>query len=530
MKAKRWLISFFILLAALFACAAALVIYVDPFFHYHAPHADKFFYTIDNQRSVNDGIVKHFDYDAMITGSSMTVNFDTSELDELFGTSSIKVPASGASYYEIDGLISTAFEHNPELRYVFRSIDRNLLIYGSNARRDELGEFPDYLYDDNIFNDYKYLFNADVLFNRTLKMLSDTRQPGFYPGHTGFDDYSNTMEDYAGSFGLESLGSMFNYELGTVGQPQHLSEELKAVVAENVRQNIVATAQAHPEATFYYFLPPYSLAYWHDKVASGEIYAQFEAEQIAIELMLQCANIKVFDFSARTDIISDVNNYRDLLHYGDWINSFMLKWMREGECLLTEDNYRAHLESQFEYYTTYDYSRLLAQERYNCDYYAAALLNEELCGTAPRSISEQELLAGELRSAELEADPDSGGLVLKCSGTLGRDPAQELGAFLLHQDYAGLKLSLPDAGDYSYLCFKGRNTGFNGQPTVYAYDGSGNVISSVEMKYHELEGGWQQFALDLRDAGGAVIIFNGAYTDYTGHPASSFEFKDIKLY
>ena len=97
MKAKRWLAVFLILSFAAFLCAAALTAWVDPFFHYHAPHTDRFFYPIDNQRSQNDGILRHFDYDAVITGSSMIVNFKTSELDELFGTHAVKVPATGAT-------------------------------------------------------------------------------------------------------------------------------------------------------------------------------------------------------------------------------------------------------------------------------------------------------------------------------------------------------------------------------------------------------------------------------------------------
>ena len=36
---------------------------------------------------------------ALITGSSLTVNFKTSELDALFGTHAVKVPATGATFF-----------------------------------------------------------------------------------------------------------------------------------------------------------------------------------------------------------------------------------------------------------------------------------------------------------------------------------------------------------------------------------------------------------------------------------------------
>ena len=46
------------------------------FFHYHRPLAG-FPYLVDNQLSQNPGMAAHMDYDSVILGSSMTVNFNT---------------------------------------------------------------------------------------------------------------------------------------------------------------------------------------------------------------------------------------------------------------------------------------------------------------------------------------------------------------------------------------------------------------------------------------------------------------------
>lgn len=61
------------------AALAGITIYVDPLFHYHAP-LGSLQYPLYDERYMNDGIVRHFDYDAIITGSSMTENFKTSFL------------------------------------------------------------------------------------------------------------------------------------------------------------------------------------------------------------------------------------------------------------------------------------------------------------------------------------------------------------------------------------------------------------------------------------------------------------------
>ena len=531
MRAKRWLAVFLALTLLAFLCTAALTAYVDPFFHYHAPLTDRFFYVIDNERSQNDGILRHFDYDAVVTGTSMTANFNTSELDALFGTHSVKIPASGGTAYEIGGLIETAIRAQPKVKTVFRSIDRHLFLFGSGRLRGDLGEYPSYLYDDSLLNDYKYLLNADVAFGRAGKMLLQSTSPDFSPGITSFDDYANTMEEYVGRFGLPELESMLSYPPGKVGYPMPLTDNMRLALTESIEEGVVAPAKAHPEVTFYCFFPPYSLGFWSEKVASGEISALLEAEKLAAELMLECDNIRLYDFDCRLDILSDVNHYRDLMHYGEWVNSLILKWMHEDAYRLTKENYRQRLEDEAAYYLEADYSSLLTAERYGCDYYAAALVNEELTGQAPRAIGAEELLAGELRHAQLEPDEAGEGLILTCLGTLPREPGEGLAEYLRDCDYIGLKLSLPDAADYSYLCFQGRNMALNGQPAVFVYDEAGNTVEAFAGDYRDLQGGWQRFAVDLRKARGPVeIVFQGGYTDCTGSEGAAFAFRDFMLY
>ena len=54
----------------------------------------------------------------------------------------------------------------------------------------------------------------------------------------------------------------------------------------------------------------------------------------------------------------DLNNYKDVGHYSEKINSQMLGWMHEGEYRLTWDNYEGYLEEIYEFYGGYDYDVL----------------------------------------------------------------------------------------------------------------------------------------------------------------------------
>lgn len=130
---------------------------IDPYMHYHKPDTEGYFYSLNNQRSQNDGITKHFEYDALITGTSMTENFKTSEMDALFACNSIKVPYSGGSYKEINDNLKVAVENNPNLKMVVRGLDMGRFLDDKDVMRYDLGTYPTYLYDSNPLNDVQYI-------------------------------------------------------------------------------------------------------------------------------------------------------------------------------------------------------------------------------------------------------------------------------------------------------------------------------------------------------------------------------------
>lgn len=374
-KPRIWLLLHFLLPIVALLPIAALVIHVDPFFHYHPPYLEDYFYTSNNQRSQNDGIIKHFEYDALITGTSMAENFKTSEMDEIFGTTSIKVAYSGGSYKEINDSLIVALRSNPNLKTIVRGLDMQKFIEDKDALRQDLGKYPTYLYDDYLFNDVNYLFNRDVIFGRIYPMLLERNSEDFEGGITSFDAYSNWAAYQV--YGINAV-CPDGIEFQTPEEPVHLTEEEKEIVLGTVRQNITSLAEEYPDVTFYYFFPPYSAVWWGKLLADGTIYRQHEAETIVIEQILPYSNIKLFSFNNLTDITTDINHYKDSLHYGSWINSLMLAYMHAGKCQLTYDNYKEYLEDELKYYLCFDYTSLNGQNDYKNDYDAETLIMEAI--------------------------------------------------------------------------------------------------------------------------------------------------------
>ncbi len=519
---RVWLRLYLMLVGVALFFVAAEVVYIDPFFHYHKPNTEEYFYPLNNERSQNDGMVRNFEYDALITGTSMVQNFKTTEMDALFGTVSIKVPYAGGSFKEIDGNLKVAIENNDNLKMIIRGLDMNHIIQEKDSMRFEMGEYPTYLYDNNIFNDVKYVFNRDVIFLRILPMIESNDAAGFVGGITKFDDYA-----YWGSaftYGINEVCPDGVIEQGP-GEPVHLTGDEITMVRDNVCQNITSLAKAHPEVTFYYFFTPYSILWWQSLLVNGTICRQIEAERIVIEEILQCENIKLFSFNNISSITADINNYKDQIHYGPWINSLMLQYMHDEEYLLTKENYEDYLRQELHYYTSYDYGVLNGQEDFENDYYAAALLSKAINSIEPFALDYEILKEAEYQNARLGLN-ENNIATINCAG--GGEP---VGNSVLPGDYIGCKVTIDDISDYKYLTFCGQKIKGQGQPVVYIFDNNSVKVAEMSVNYTEIDDAKHSYLIDVSALkGNVIVIFNGGCADSTGANNSEYEFSNIILY
>lgn len=302
--AIKWIIGI------LAAAAAAVLIFIlsifaiDPMFHYHAPL--KFLsYPLVNERYQNNGIVRHFDYDSVITGTSMTENFKTSEAQKLFGSDFIKVAFSGGGYTEIGDNLKAAYDSGHDIKYVIWGLDYDKMIYGKNYRYTEKGDFPDYLYNDSSLDDIKYFFDPVVvkLAGSVVKSTVTGRAA------TSFDVYENWSAGY--EYGRDEV--IKSCELNaSASKMQQLTDADRAVVTENL---------------------------------------------ITKEL-LKYDNVRLYSFRGNSELICNLDNYKDAKHYGEWVNSQMLQWMKNDEYRITEENLAEYEKNADDLIKSYDYDQL----------------------------------------------------------------------------------------------------------------------------------------------------------------------------
>lgn len=352
MNAKKWMICFFALLLAGALLVAGIIFYVDPAFHFHGPR-ENLYYHLSEQRFINDGITRHFSYDGLITGTSMTEKFKTSQAESLFGGSFIKIPYAGGSYKEINDAVEKALQRNPQVKTVIRGLDRLNFFNEKDLIRTDMGVRPTYLYDENPFNDVQYLLNKRF-FLLSCKQVLLTAAKG--PGIDSFDEYSNIQEEKKGADEVLKWRKSFPEKTETI----HLTKEERQIIEGNIRQNVLHAAIQNPQVDFYYFIPPYSAAWWGAINSKGGVERELEAERLVLELLLDQENIHLYSYCDRLDISGDLSRYSDTLHYDQGIFDHILDSMKKGEGLLTKENYEAYLK-RMEAYLTYDYNGLFRQ-------------------------------------------------------------------------------------------------------------------------------------------------------------------------
>ncbi len=352
MSSRQWIRLFLTTSILLCTVVTGLVLWIDPFFQYHKPYTDSLNYTMDvyYQRYFNAGILKNFDYDSMIIGTSLTEFYHTSEAEQIFGGSFVKVPFSGASWAEInDNILLAASNH--ELKAVIRPLDFRTFGIMNSDYKDQA--YPAYLYDNNLLNDTRYIFNLETVYV-CIRTLMDTLRTQT-SGITSFDDYCNwDTAEFSKERALNGIT-----EFKAPSGENHLSEEETNQLRKNIEDNILSAARQYPDTVFYCYIPPYSIASWGEWRGENNLNKRFEAEEILISMLIKQENIRLFSFAAETAWTTDLNNYCDITHYSSKLNSLILQKMKDGTEQLTESNWKEYLNFEIEFYSSYPYDELI---------------------------------------------------------------------------------------------------------------------------------------------------------------------------
>ena len=321
MKRKVWAILTLALAIGSIAALCLTVIFIDPFQVYHL--ATRYMPPIDNTTQVyaNAGIVRSYDYDSAIVGTSVTENFRPTQMDSLLGGRFIKLCTSAGTAYNHALLLNLAFQTHEMKRVVY-----GLDVYSFIGRIDQTGsDVPLYLYDDNFFNDVSYWLNRSVFGSFLPRCLAAW-------GQRQDDSIRDSMYSWAGQ---DDYGPIALYTASFTPPENPLPADARVQIAQdNLKTNLIPYIAEHPETQFDIFFPPYSAAEWATMESKGTLEAMLTLRGLCYDALSGYDNVTIYDFSARADWVLDLNNYKDTLHYGQWINDAITECIARGESVV----------------------------------------------------------------------------------------------------------------------------------------------------------------------------------------------------
>ncbi|MCM1262235.1 MAG: SGNH/GDSL hydrolase family protein [Butyrivibrio sp.] len=332
---QKFIKSFFIRSAALLFAIIAVIVIFDPFYQYHKPLPGLKSVLTDKEYQCV-GTLRNFDYDSLIVGSSVCENYNNRWFSDGFDCTAIKAIRSYGATADLCYLLDIAYQSH-DIKYVFYNIDPPSLCADTETTF-ELTGCPMYLYDTNYLNDVPYVLNKDILMEKIPYMLFFSLQKDYDEGtsYNWAQDKSFNAEQTLGFYGRPSTVTPM-YE-----ETRHADK-----LAENI-ELLTSLIEAHPETNFKFFFSPYSMLWWDYNCRSGERDAYLYNEEQAVAAILQYENTEVYFYQGEEEIIVNLDNYMDPIHFSADINHLLCDKMIAGEGRLTLDNYKDAIQSMYE--------------------------------------------------------------------------------------------------------------------------------------------------------------------------------------
>lgn len=325
----KWLA---IIIAIEMALVAFVTILFDPFYQYHAalPGTKAVLYDRDNQVP---GTIRTFEYDSVLLGSSVAENFDSEYLNSMYDCQTLKIIRASGSIADLLYYMEQAHE-NQNIKNVFWCLDVFALLAPTEVTLYS-ADTPRYLHTDTILDDFTYLFNKEIIFNKIPYSLAFSWQDK----NTGGNSYN-----WASGKEFGANKAMQFYAKPDDSFPDQLTEESKNLIDENIAL-VLQEVTSHPDISYTFVFPPYSLLWWDSGYVNGFSSTYFYAIEQALTTLMGLDNVSVYFFMADKEIVCDLNNYMDLVHYRPEINQYMLERVTEGSYKVTDENIEEILSS-----------------------------------------------------------------------------------------------------------------------------------------------------------------------------------------
>ncbi|MFP6185183.1 hypothetical protein ACLGBO_02595 [Helicobacter pylori] len=313
---------------------------IDPFEYFR-----KAKYPIDWHERVGgtllpfEGVVKHYPYNSLLIGSSISLNFSLKDIHNLLGLEKpIKLTVSGISIKEALSLLSFAFKHQPVDTI---AMDLALLGGGLNQYSKYFFEYPYftggfvYLYNFRVFKNALFYFSKDYL---KIKEKTFCKLNSWFQLY----DFCNSVlnrYDYNFMFGYNNpydytLDNVKRSYLSALKNPNQLAIDEEN--AYKITKQLGDFIQKHSDKHFILWTRTDSLLKY--KVCNHTILTRnLNAIHNALKTLLKYPNAEIHDLRTMP-LAREIKRYKDIGHYDPIGSKEVLQAIASKKYLLTPNN------------------------------------------------------------------------------------------------------------------------------------------------------------------------------------------------
>lgn len=327
---SRFLKRFAIAAAGASALVLAFLFVVDGYDTvFFAPRFDREPVT-SNQRFSFPALARKDRFDSAIIGTSTTRLLQPAELNPLFGARFANLSMNDATAWEQAQLFHVFQRHHANPRVVIFGIDAVWCEIGDDFRKLTPRPFPDWMYDENRWNDLANLFNLPAIeeTGRQFAYLTGLRKAKY-----GKDGYTNFLPPDAQYDPVRALQRIYG-PAGKVPPPAPQPEAISdAEVAawrfpmHPLMQDMLASL---PRATLKVLaVVPYHI---HNQPPAGSRADRKwqECKRRLAAMATQAGNGQVVDFMIASPLTVEDRNYWDMLHFRTSVTPVLSRAMADA--------------------------------------------------------------------------------------------------------------------------------------------------------------------------------------------------------
>jgi hypothetical protein len=339
---KKYVLVVLSLTIGLFLAPALLVYVIDPLFIYHKPYIFKDRGVGGTDRYLNAGLINNWlddsenNIDTIIIGTSMSQQLPVQEIKNKHGVSALKLTAAGGTAKELSYIAKHALATG-KVKHVVWEVYSSYMLADSTYLHEE-SPLPLYLYNNHVVDDWRYLFNADVV-ARSAKTLSGRKNDHQHVDELYLIDQSEQLARYGADDNLKKLAEKLDEDY----TPLKTNMSGANYSYPSLHENLFPIIKAYPDVEFTLYFPPVSY-YNYAGTGTENFWKRMFMIKEVLEQTKHLDNVSVHGFDLIPNQGNNLTNYIDQSHYSHAICRKLARSLAAGEHEITA--------SEFDRYST----------------------------------------------------------------------------------------------------------------------------------------------------------------------------------